>query len=163
MSPRMAEIMRKARDGERYVRAVDETLREVNRRQILCKTFTIMNHPGDRGELAGETVRYFERFVAEHDRLTVIVNTMKYQHFAGSDVDLRRDHYEKAYGARFAHPGWYRERGAQLDLAQDNVASAGFTDVDSYVERIRALQPQIIRKMPAAQQLQFLRHLQHVG
>jgi radical SAM superfamily enzyme YgiQ (UPF0313 family) len=163
MSPRMAEIMRKATNGEKYVRIADETLLEVNRRQILSKTFLIFNHPGDSRELAEETVSYFERFVSEHEKVTVIVNVMKYQHFVGSDVDVRRAHYEHTYGARFSHPDWYRERGAQLDLAQDNLASSGFTDVDDYVQRIKALQPQLIRKMPAAKQLQFLQHLHHWG
>ena len=163
MSPRMAEIMRKTTNGERYVGAVDETLREVNRRRILAKAFTILNHPGDGPGPAEETVSYYERFVAEHERLTVIVNVMEYQHFVGSDVDRRLAHYERAYGTRIGHPTWYREHGPQSELARDNLASAGFDDVDAYVERIKALQPRIVGKMPAAQKLQFLRHLQHVG
>jgi radical SAM superfamily enzyme YgiQ (UPF0313 family) len=163
MSPRMAEIMHKAPNGEKYVRAADETLREVNRRQILSKTFLILNHPGDSPESAEETVGYFERFVAEHDRMTLIVNVMKYQHFAGTEIDRRQAHYELTYGARFAHPEWYKERAPLLALAEANVAGTGFTDVDDYVRRIKDLQPQLIRKMPAARQLDFLQHLHRLG
>jgi len=163
MSPRMAEIMRKAPDGAAYVRTVDEILREVNRRRILNKAFLLLNHPGETAETAEETVDYFERFVAEHDALTVIPNANRYKFFAGADTDLRRAHYERAYGTRFSHLEWYKERAPQLPLAEAHQASAGFTDVAAYEARLDALHPRIVRKMPAEQQLLFLRNLKRLG
>ena len=158
MSPRMAEIMRKAPDGEKYVRAADETLREVNRRQMLSKALLLMNHPGDTAESAEQTVGYFERFVAEHDKVTVLVDVKKYRHLAGNDIDVRRTYYERTYGTRFVHPDWYREPAPNLDLADASIVNPGFEDVDEYERRIDDLNPQILRKMPAARQLDFLQH-----
>jgi radical SAM superfamily enzyme YgiQ (UPF0313 family) len=163
MSSRMAEITRKAADGEKYVRAVDATLREVARSGVLANVFLVLNHPGETPATAEETVSYFERFVAGHDHLTVIVNAGRYQYFVGSDTAVRHAWYEKTYGARFGHPDWYRERGPQFDLAQANRASDELSDIEPYVERLKALHPEIIRKMPATQQLRFLSHLRQLG
>ena len=163
MSPRMAEIMRKARTGATYVANVDNTLREVNRRHILAKVFLLLNHPGETGETAEETVSYFERFVAEHEKITVIVNTSKFHYYPGTDTALRRGFYESTYGTRFANLEWYKERTPQFALSQAQRASADLGDITPYVERIQALQPQLVRKMPAAQQLQFLQQLNEIG
>jgi len=161
MSPSMAGIMRKAADGEAYVRAADKMLHEVNRRGILAKVFLILNHPGETVETAEETVSYFERFVAEHDRITLVINTEFFHYYVGTDTALRHEHYERTYGTRFSHTEWHKERRPQFELSRDQQASSSMVDIRPYVERIRALQPQIIRKMPAAQQMHFLAHLQH--
>jgi len=159
MSPRMVEIMRKAKTGERYVQDVDETLREVNRQGVLAKVFLLLNHPGETPETAEETVSYFERFVAEHERLSVIVNTSRFHYYVGTDTALRREHYERTYGAVFSHLEWHKERGPQFDISREQRASRELPDVMPYVDRILALQPQLVRKMPARLQLLFLQQL----
>ena len=159
MSPRMAEIMRKAKSGERYVAAVDATLREVNRQRVLAKVFLLLNHPGETPETAEQTVGYFERLVDELDKVTTIVNTSVFHYYPGTDTALRRAHYESTYGARFANLEWYKQRGPQFPLSQAQRASAELDDIGPYVERIRALQPRLVRKMPAAQQLHFLQQI----
>jgi radical SAM superfamily enzyme YgiQ (UPF0313 family) len=158
MSPTMARIMRKASDGTRYVSAVAALLEELNRREMLSKVFTILNHPGETPETAEETVSYYERFVATHDRVTVVVNTNIFQYFPGSDIALNREQFAKEYGTLVRHPEWWKERHPQFELATDVRPSHALESARPWIERIRALQPMLLHKLPAAAQLQLLRY-----
>lgn len=160
MSPRMATIMHKAADGEKYVREVGATLEEVNRRRILAKAYLIFNHPGETRETAEETVGYFERFVADHDTLTLIANMWEFRLYPGTDTAVRRTYYQETYGTDFPHPEWWKERRPQLDLA---VARRDDRALEGYIERIHALHTQILRKMPAATQLHYLSHIKQLS
>lgn len=159
MSSVMAGIMRKAPNGERYVGTVDATLRELNRRRLLTKVFLIFNHPGETPATAETTATYFERFVAEQAESSVIVNAQPYVFFPGSDIAQRLAYYEERYGTRVAHPRWWTEPGDQHALAEVVRPSHELADGRGYVERIHALTPTMIAKMPAAAKLLLYRHL----
>ncbi len=153
MSPRMATIMRKAADGERYVREVDATLRELNDRRLLTRTTLILNHPGETAETAEETVSYFERFATDDESLTVIPTMGLFRYYPGADTAIRREYYEHTYGTRFLHPEWWKERRPQLELA---VAREGAFEPQPYLERCIAAANVVFRRMPAAQKLHLL-------
>ena len=162
MSPTMAAIMRKGPDGARYVRLVDETLQAVNDRGLLAKIYLVFNHPGETRETAAETVEWVERFVDSHDHLSLVFNAQSYAFFPGSEVALRRRHFETTYGARVAHPEWWREAGNHHQLAIDIRGSVEMESGTPAVAQVKTLFRRSQPKMSAATQLRLLQFV-HQG
>ena len=162
MSPTMAAIMRKGPDGARHVRRVDEVLEAVNDRRLLAKIYLVFNHPGETDATATETLAWVERFIDRHDRLSLVFNAQSYAYFPGSEVALRRLHFEETYGTRVAHPEWWREPGDHHRLAIDVRASTGVESGHAYATRLRTLFDRSQPKMAPATQLQLLQFV-HQG
>lgn len=150
MAPAVAVAMRKARDGERYVRRVDHALEQINERGLLAKVYLVFNHPGETATTADETVAYVERFIDSHDHLSLFFNAQTYAFFPGSDVARRFAHYESTYGTSVAHPRWWRESEPHHDLATQVRATPEIDSGEPYASQVKSLFPRTRAKMPPA-------------
>jgi hypothetical protein len=158
LSPAIAVAMRKDHDGVRYVRRVDRVLREINERRLLAKVYLLFNHPGETEATARETVAYVERFIDEHDHLSLIFNAQPYAFFPGSDVARRQAHYEDTYGMSVVHPAWWREWLPHHELAVQVRGTPGFTAGQEHADRVRALFPRARAKMPPSVLVKVIAH-----
>jgi radical SAM superfamily enzyme YgiQ (UPF0313 family) len=165
MSPVMATRMNKAKDGARYVAAVDATLREIVTRGMPSKAFLIFHHPGETPDTAEETIGYFERLVDEAPKSGLIVGGQPYAYFPGSHVAEHLEEYERLYGTRVAHPAWWRGPGAHHELAIDVVPSREIPDPRAWVPlaaRVKEIKRRTLAKMPAAAQLLLFRYFERL-
>jgi radical SAM superfamily enzyme YgiQ (UPF0313 family) len=154
-SPAMAETMRKAADGEAYLRHVDRTLHALGRRGIPAHVYLLLNHPGETRVSLAETVALAER-LRDDPSLTAYATAHRVMLLPGSPVhaDLAR---WQALGTRFAHPRWWHERadhGRRAEAVHAAVDDAEVRQTEKYLLRVRG---EAIAALPAAAKLTWRR------
>jgi hypothetical protein len=157
MSPRMAEVMGKARDGTAYVRRARSLLEELHRRRVLTMVSLVVNHPGEDAESLRATVEYFRSFPSAHAHTTVYPTPHAFAYFPGTGVAADRERLAEEFGTRIAHPQWWHETAFQGPLVEDVRASDDDLDPDSAVDELLRLRAATVLAMPVESKLLWRR------
>jgi cyclophilin family peptidyl-prolyl cis-trans isomerase len=128
-TPRMIEIMMKARHPDRYLRSFIETDEAMTRHGVPHMIYLILNYPGETPESLQETTAFWTRYCHEHPGSAGALSAQSFKAFPGCEVYDRFADYEARYGARMLHPRWWAERRPnQMDLAGQVVPSTALAE-----------------------------------
>lgn len=163
MSAAMAEIMRKTSDGKRYTRRAAALMDALNERGILTTVNLIVNHPGETPATAEENLSFFERFVAEHDRLSLRLSASAFMLYPGTHVATALAGYTARYGTQVDHPRWWTEPIPHLPAAAAVRASASLDDCAPWHRKLLALNEVCVERMPAGAKLTLVQLAQALG
>ena len=124
VSPKMIEVMMKARHPDRYVQSFIATDEAMTRHRVPHMIYSILNYPGETPETLEETRAFWLRYCHEHPGSAGALSVQSFKYFPGCEVYERFASYEQRYGARVLHPDWWRlRRPNQMELAGQIVAS----------------------------------------
>ncbi len=154
MSPRMAEVMEKARDGRRHVQKAAALLDAAAERDLFVTANVLVNHPGETDATMAETVAFFEGAV--EGRTSLAIEPSIFTFLPGSAIAARRAWFEREYGAIVRSPRWWTVAEPQTPLATGVVASPGF-DPAPWHERLVELNRAAITHWSPATQLHAFR------
>jgi radical SAM superfamily enzyme YgiQ (UPF0313 family) len=157
MSPRMAEVMSKARDGSAYVRRTQRLLEELHRRGVLTAVGLLLNHPGEDAESLAATIDYFTAFAAAHPHTTIYATPHAFMYFPGTGVAADRERLAREFGTRVGHPAWWHEAAFQGPLADDVCASRDDLDPVAAVEELLRLRGMTLMGLPVESKLLWRR------
>jgi radical SAM superfamily enzyme YgiQ (UPF0313 family) len=147
-SPRMAEVMHKARDGAAYLSRADRTLASLGRRHIPTHVFLLINHPGETRQSLGETLAFAERLADDPD-ISAYATAHKVMYFPGTAIQGEAD-YWRAHGTRVNHPSWWHERGPQGPLADAIEGELTHKEITDAAKDFLRLRAKAIASMPAS-------------
>jgi B12 binding domain/Radical SAM superfamily len=157
MSPRMAEVMGKARNGAAYVRRSRTLLDELHRHRVLTQVYLLVNHPGEDAESLRATVDYFTAFASSHPHTTVFATPHAFMYFPGTGVADSVERLAEEFGTRIGHPQWWHEAAFQGPLADDVRASHDELDADAAVDELLRQRTATVMGMPIEYKLLWRR------
>jgi radical SAM superfamily enzyme YgiQ (UPF0313 family) len=140
-SPRMAELMKKARDGERYVRESRALLKALGDHGIASRLFVLLNHPGEDSGSLGETVSFVRDLHDDAARLLACANANACSVFPGTSLLTEADRWQSETGCVIGHPLWWHERMPQKPLSEDvrtQVPWSSILEAGAEIDRLRA-------------------------
>ena len=154
-SPRMVEIMKKARDGRRYVERAASVIDEANRVGLYSVLNILLNHPGETTETVEETVATVEAILESAVTLSVVPEPAPFAYFPGSEIAAHIGDYERRFGTLVRHPRWWHEPDHRA-LAQDVRASTAFEDYRPWMARLTSARQAFIERWSPATELRAL-------
>lgn len=132
-SPRMLQLMQKARNPEKYLEAQLRLARLSLKHGLNWAGNIIVGHPGESLESMRETVAFAQELLGVATQTCGWVSLDPFRLYPGSHVHEEMAHYEAEYGTKFYHPQWWKSwydapfRAEHLDAS---------TEVD-YETRVR--------------------------
>ena len=153
MSPHMAEVMAKTKNGQRYVDRARSVLAQANDLGVFTLANVLVNHPGETPETLESTVGFLERLITEHPRTSLSLAAARYSYFPGSDVERMRSSYERRFGTLIRSPEWWKAAEPQAGLSQAVQASRELTDSTAWYERLVRLRVEAVERWTADSKL----------
>jgi radical SAM superfamily enzyme YgiQ (UPF0313 family) len=154
-SPRMAEIMRKAGDGEAYMSRSLQALAALGRRRVPTHVFLLVNHPGETTATLAETMGFAERLAADAD-LCAYATGHQVMLFPGTALAREAASWVER-GVVFGHPHWWREREDQSSLADDIRGEVPRNEVAAAEHLLLEVRARAIAAMPASARMTWRR------
>jgi len=149
-SPKMLHIMNKTKNPDSYIKAVEKILTRSSERNITLDLNILMNHPGETPYTQQETIDEVTRLRDNFPEDFIHWIFFEYGLYPGTDVFLRRKHYEEEYGAKFLFPKWWHKQKDQFSAARACIPSNKFG---------KTLSEMLVRKMDYKSRLQHLSNL----
>ena len=147
-SPRMAELMSKTRDGERYVRESRELLAALGARGVVSSLFLILNHPGEDARSLGETMDFVRDLSDQAAELLACAHANACAVLPGTSLLNEAERWQRETGSIIGHPRWWHERGDQKAMAADVRTSVPWPIIAGAIEEIERLRAETIKAMP---------------
>jgi len=157
VSPRMAELMRKCRDGDAYVRESRELLAALGAKGIVSRLFVVLNHPGEDSQSLGETMAFMHELFESVGDLLACGNSNACAVFPGTSLLTESERWQRETGCVFGHPRWWHERVAHKRLSEDvrnSLPWSSIVEAGAEIDRLRAA---TIRAMPPSARLLWRR------
>lgn len=154
-TPRMAEVMGKARDGAAYLSRAFQVLKTLGRRQIPTHVFLLLNHPGETYETLAETIAFAQR-LADDPHWCAYATAHQVMLFPGTALARDRASWAER-GVVFGHPRWWHEREKQGPLADDIRGVVARQDVAAAERELLHIRARAIAAMPAEARLTWRR------
>jgi len=125
VSPRMIEIMMKARHPEQYIQSFLDTDAHMNRHKVAHLIYMLINYPGETSTSLAETLAFWTRYYQERPGTYGMVSVNTFAFFPGNDLYNNFADYEAKYGTRVMIPEWWKlPRGPHSKLATEIIPSS---------------------------------------
>ncbi|MBN1206416.1 MAG: cobalamin-dependent protein [Myxococcaceae bacterium] len=129
VSPRMIEIMQKARDPAKYLAAFQRTSGALRQHQVRHKAYLIINYPGETLETLEETLTFCQAFRERNPEPIGTFSAQPFKFFPGNLISSNLASYRERFGTHVMHPAWWKLRqGPYHVLSARVVASRELAD-----------------------------------
>ena len=124
-SPRMLELMQKARKPQKYLEAQLRLARLSLKYGLNWAGNIIVGHPGETIESMHETVDFAKELLGVASETCGWISLDPFRLYPGSHVHEEMAHYEAEYGTKFYHPQWWKSwydagfRSEHLDASSE--------------------------------------------
>lgn len=117
----MAEVMEKSAAPARYLARSREMLRAASALDLPHGVYLLFNHPGETPESTEATWSFVQDLLSRGGPSSGLVSAQSYFHLPGVESARRGAEYAERFGARVAHPRWWREAGPHRAMATDTL------------------------------------------
>jgi radical SAM superfamily enzyme YgiQ (UPF0313 family)/cyclophilin family peptidyl-prolyl cis-trans isomerase len=108
VSPRMIDIMMKARHADRYLQSFLETSRLMDKHKVTHLIYGIFNYPGETPATLNEALSFWLGYYKDRPGAHGLFVSQPFAFFPGCEVFTNFHEYSRQYGARVHCPEWWK-------------------------------------------------------
>lgn len=124
VSPRMIEIMQKARDPAKYLAAFQRTDGAMRRHRIPHKNYLIINYPGETLETLEETLTFCQTYRERNPDPISTFSAQPFKFFPGNLIYSNLASYQERFGTHVLHPAWWKLRQGPYHVLSARVVAS---------------------------------------